>query len=168
MWYRVSGFIRFSNGGWGDNSIGDSRAGHAAETSRSVLPFAGVAMSSSLPTYRYSVLALLFSFALGVALPAVCPQSAAHASSTAKAHSGEHSTVPCTAPCHVLEAPAYVTPAPLLSADRFSESPDALHAEQALRAPLFPRRQCGAARDSASSDSSPPVRLHVIYAVFLN
>lgn len=128
-------------------------------------------MLSRLPTYRLSVLALLLGFALGVVLPVACPQSAAHVSATAMDHSGEHSSVPCTAPCHALEAPAYVAPAPLLSADRLSEGPDVLPAGQVLqaaRAPLFQRGVAGAARDPASSDSSPPVRLHVFHAVFLN
>lgn len=128
-------------------------------------------MLSGRNTYRLSVLALLLGFALGGVLPAVCQQSAAHASSTAMDHSGEHPTMPCAAPCHAVETPAYVAPAPLLSADRFSEGPDVLlagPASQAVRAPLFQRRLAGTARDPASSASSPSVRLHVFHAVFLN
>lgn len=123
-------------------------------------------MAKTSLTYRFARLAVLLGFALGIVLPAVCQQGTAHASEMAEGHS----EVPCAGPCHVLEVPTDVAPAPLLKTDRLPESPDVAPERQLSRAghaALFQHREIEGIRRSISP-GSPPVRLHVFHAVFLN
>lgn len=125
-------------------------------------------MQKSSSSYRLAALSLLFSFSLGAALLATCPISAEAGSPDA----ANHSATPCAAPCHAMKASQNELATVPLASDRLSTFPDLFPADRAapdherLTSPA-PLRTPAASRRHAQL-ASPPVRLHVFHAVFLN
>ncbi len=123
-------------------------------------------MAKPFTTYRLAALAL--SFVLGTALPGVCHGTAG------KAMSNDHDCPQevCTAPCHLAKAPTETAPALLVETDRRPGGSGTFPAGEppwvAPAGPLSLPRAAASFEGARAQQALPPVRLHVVHAVFLN
>lgn len=118
-------------------------------------------------TYRLGALALALSFMLGAAWPAACLGSDGHA----PAGTPHHQTAPCAGPCHATKAPKYEPATALPATDRLLTLPDFSSAGlplSGLEEAAPPVRGVLTATYAGWPPAAPPVRLHILYAAFLN
>lgn len=134
-----------------------------------------MAVRKPAQTYRRAALALLLSFALGAALPALC-QHGAMAAGHSSGMAG-FPAAPCAGTCHISSGQAVQGPEALVAVmQRLPSGPEVLPPAPlaaAMATSLSGSPAAGARFQSAPVRAGPPplarpVRLHVYHAVFLN